>query len=215
MTNAEVQRMLSMAGHWVGYLEKRTHDVTGYESFTANAGRANWTRFGRIADIVIGGRDRRVKDGYAWCCMFILAVLYEMKAGVQNTSVPMGQLYTDAEARQWVMDTVNAGRPVTYFAGCQAWMTSYRSRGKLAHNPTKGDFVLYVKDAVFPNDKGYPYHIGIVESVDADGRHFTTIEGNTSAVGDNVEPNGGCVARKRRKVSASTLFLQNLLSLQR
>lgn len=208
--------MLSMAGHWVGYLEKEAHDLSCYESFTARSGRANWTRFGRIADIVIGGRDKRVKDGYAWCCMFILAVLYEMKAGTQNCSVPMGHLYTDPEARQWVCDTINGGRPVTYFAGCQAWLSAYKSRGKVTHYPTPGDFVLYCRDAVFPNDNGYPYHIGIVESVSEGGNRFVTIEGNTSAIGTNIEPNGGAVARKSRKRTASTLFLENnLLSLQR
>lgn len=215
MTKQEVDRMLSQAAHWVGYLEKSARDLSAYESFTDRAGRANWTRFGRIADIVIGGADRRVKDGYAWCCMFVLAVLYEMKAGKQDCSVPSGKMIVDAEARKWVADTVNGGRPVTYFAGCQAWLSAYKRQGRVAHNPTRGDFVIYTRDAVYPNDNGYPYHIGIVESVEADGKTFVTIEGNTSAIGNNIEPNGGCVARKIRKAGERTLFLQNLLSLQR
>lgn len=207
--------MISQAAHWVGYMEKSVRDLSAYESFTDRAGRGNWTRFGRIADIVIGGADRRVKDGYAWCCMFILAVLYEMRAGRVTCSAPSGSIPVDAEARKWVADTINGGRALTYFAGCQAWLSAYKRRGMVAHRPTVGDFVIYCRDAVFPNDNGYPYHIGIVESVALDGRTFTTIEGNTSASGTSIEPNGGCVARKTRRVTASTLFLQNLLSLQR
>lgn len=201
MTQNEKDLMLKTAAAWVGYCEKRDKDYSQYESMKSNAGINNWTRFGRLADIVIYGRDQRRKDGYPWCAMFILAVLYEMKAGRQNCTSPPFSMTIDAEARKWVADAVNEGAPLTWFAGVQAWLTSYRHRYATAQQPHAGDFVVYL-DA-----NGNPYHIGIVESVDGGGM-FTTIEGNTSDRGDNVVANGGCVARKKRK-NLRCVFLVN------
>ena len=201
MTQNEKELMLKMAAAWVGYLEKQTRDYTLYENMTAGAGLNNWTRFGRLADIVLYGADRRVKDGYPWCAMFLLGVLYEMKAGRQDCTVPQGTMAVDAEARRWVAEAVNGGSPLTWHAGVAAWLQSYRHRYAVSQQPHAGDFVVYL-DA-----NGKAYHIGLVESVDGGG-WFTTIEGNTSAKGDNVVANGGAVARKKRK-KFHTLFLVN------
>lgn len=200
MTNKEKELMLKTAQGWVGYLEKQERDYSHYENKTAGAGLNNWTRFGRIADIVLYGVDRRVKDGYAWCAMFILAVLYETKAGRQDCSVPAWTMPVNNDARQWVADVVNGGSPLTWHAGVAAWLQSYRHRNATSQQPHAGDFVVFLKD-------GKPFHIGIVEAVNGDGT-FTTIEGNTSATGSNVEPNGGAVARKTRRVK-DVVFLCN------
>lgn len=200
MTQKEIETMLAQAGAWVGYLEKGLQCYDYYESKTHGAGRANWTRFGRLADLIIFGRDHRVKDGYAWCCMFVLACLYESKAGRQDCTTH-NELFLNNAAQAWVCNELNGGQPLTYFAGCQAWLNAYKSRGKVSGTPSVGDFVLYLQD-------GKPYHIGIVESVKDGGRTFETIEGNTSASGDNIEPNGGAVARKKRK-NKDCVFLKN------
>lgn len=193
--------LIKSADGWIGYLEKYTRDYSLYENNKAGAGLNNWTRFGRLADIVIYGADRRVKDGYPWCAMFLLAVLYEMKAGRQDCTQAAGTMTIDAEARRWVADTVNEGRPLTWHAGVAAWLQSYRHRYAVSQHPHAGDFV------VFMDANNRPYHIGLVESVDGGG-WFTTIEGNTSASGDNVVANGGAVVRKKRK-NFHTLFLVN------
>lgn len=193
--------MLKTAAGWIGYLEKYTRDYSLYERKTQGAGLNNWTRFGRLADIVLYGADRRVKDGYPWCAMFLLAVLYEMKAGRQDCTAPAGTMTVDAEARRWVAEAVNEGRPLTWHAGVAAWLQSYRHRYAVSQQPHAGDFVVYL------DKDGKPYHIGIVESVDGGG-WFTTIEGNTSASGDNVVANGGAVARKKRK-NFQCMFLNN------
>lgn len=193
MTDKEKELMLSTARGWVGYLEKQERDYSAYEKQTSLAGLNNWTRFGRLADIVLYGADRRVKDGYPWCAMFLLAILYEIKAGRQDCSVPAGTMPVDNAARQWVADVVNGGSPLTWHAGVAAWLQSYRRRHATSDKPHAGDFVVYL------DSNGKPYHIGIVEAVNGDGT-FTTIEGNTSATGSNVEPNGGAVARKVRRV---------------
>lgn len=201
MTDKDKDLMIRTAQGWVGYLEKQTRDYSLYESKTSGAGLNNWTRFGRLADIVLYGVDRRVKDGYAWCAMFLLAVIYEMRAGRQDCSVPAGSMPVNAEARQWVADVVNGGSPLTWHAGVAAWLQSYRHRYAVSQHPHAGDFVVYL-DA-----NGKPYHIGLVEAT-LGGDYFSTIEGNTSAAGDNVEPNGGAVARKKRR-NKNCLFLCN------
>ena len=193
--------MLKTAAGWIGYLEKYTRDYSLYEKKTQGAGLNNWTRFGRLADIVLYGADRRVKDGYPWCAMFLLAILYEMKAGRQDCTAAAGTMTVDAEARRWVAEAVNEGRQMTWHAGVAAWLQSYRHRYAVSQQPHVGDFVVYL------DKNGKPYHIGIVESVDGGG-YFTTIEGNTSAKGDGVEANGGAVARKKRK-NFQCVFLNN------
>lgn len=192
MTDKEKELMIATAQGWVGYLEKQSRDYSVYEDKRRGAGLNNWTRFGRIADIVIGGADRRNKDGHPWCAMFLLAILYEMKAGHVDCTAPDATIAVDAEARQWVADAVNEGGPLTWHAGVASWLQSYRHRYAVSQHPHEGDFVVYL------DGNGKPYHIGIVKSVD-DGGYFTTIEGNTSAAGDNVEANGGAVAVKKRK----------------
>lgn len=201
MEQRDKDLLIKYAAGWVGYLEKHTRDYSLYERKQSGAGLNNWTRFGRLADIVIFGADRRNKDGYPWCAMFLLGVLYEMKAGRQDCTKVAGAMMVDAEARQWVADTINDGRPLTWFAGVQAWLTAYRHRYAVSQHPHAGDFVVYL-DA-----NGKPYHIGLVESVDGGG-WFTTIEGNTSASGDKVVANGGAVARKKRK-NFRCLYLVN------
>lgn len=201
MTQTEIRQMLDTAIGWVGYLEKGLQCYEYYESKTHGAGRANWTRFGRLADLVIFGRDKRIKDGYAWCCMFVLACLYESKAGHQDCST-RSEIFLDNAVQAWMSQELNRGKPLTYFAGCQAWLNAYKAMHRVCTKPAPGDFVLYL-DAV-----GKPYHIGIIESVEQGGTVFVTIEGNTSAGGDNIEPNGGAVARKKRK-NKSCVFLQN------
>lgn len=201
MTQNEKDLMLKTAAAWVGYLEKQARDYSLYESKAQGAGLNNWTRFGRLADIVLYGADRRVKDGYPWCAMFLLGILYEMKAGRQDCTAAAGTMAVDAEARRWVAEAVNEGRPLTWHAGVAAWLQSYRHRYAVSQQPHAGDFVAYL------DKNGKPYHIGMVESVDGGG-YFTTIEGNTSAKGDGVVANGGAVARKERK-NFQCVFLNN------
>lgn len=201
MTTEVINGILDIARSWVGYCEKALQCYDYYEHKTHGAGHANWTRFGRIADIVISGKDKRNKDGYAWCCMFVLACYYEYLAGYQDCTKPLGEMLSNDIAIELMKKELNGGQPLTYFAGCQAWLNAYKTQGRTSDKPSVGDFVLYLKD-------GKPYHIGIVESVTDGGKTFVTIEGNTSASGDNIEPNGGCVARKTRK-NKDCVFLKN------
>lgn len=193
MTSDEKERMLKEAAQWVGYREKQKCDYSFYDVMAGGAGLNNFTRFGRLADIVLYGADRRVKDGYPWCAMFLLAVLYELKAGRQDCTVGKGQMPVDEAARQWVREVVGLGADIPWHAGCNAWLKAFRHNYRSGKVPHPGDFVVYLDSC------GRAYHIGLVESVHDGGQRFVTIEGNTSAAGDNVVANGGAVARKIRK----------------
>ena len=62
MTQQEIENIIKTAAGWEGYLEKAQPFYTHYESKTTAAGSGNFTRFGRIADLVIGGACPR-----GWC----------------------------------------------------------------------------------------------------------------------------------------------------
>lgn len=199
MTTQEIDKVLEIAASWTGYLEKSMRQTAWYEQKRTGSGAGNFTRFGRIADIVVSGKDRRNKDGYAWCCMFLLSCLYESKAGHVDTTKPDGTITPDKAAIHWIKRQISNGQPLTYFAGCQAWLNAFRHSGGVSNVPTRGSFILFMKGSK-------PYHIGIVESVSGDG-YVTTIEGNTNYTGTEIDANGGSVARKRRRVK-NCLFLK-------
>lgn len=191
MTTTDIDRVLEVAARWVGYLEKSMCEYAWYEQQRTGAGAGNFTRFGRIADIVIGRRDKRSKDGYAWCCSFILACIYESRAGHVDTTAPAGSLIPSETVINWMEREIGGGMPLAYHAGCAAWYGTARRCGGITSVPARGHLILYL------DTSGKPYHIGIVESANADGS-VTTIEGNTNLHGPQVDPNGGAVARKRR-----------------
>lgn len=193
MTEKEKRKFLEIAARWDGYLEKQSRDYSLYEKKQTGAGMNNWTRFGRIADLVLYGIDRRVKDGFAWCAMFVMACLYETFAGVVDCSVPAGALIVDAEARRRVVEIATCGGgDFRWHAGVGAWLSAFRHHYRTGKNAHAGDLVVFLRD-------GKPYHIGIVQAVLLDG-NVRTIEGNTSAKSAIVEPNGGAVAVNIRKI---------------
>lgn len=191
MTTTDIDRVLEVASRWVGYLEKSMCEYAWYEQLRTGAGAGNFTRFGRIADLVIGRRDKRSKDGYAWCCSFILSCIYESMAGHVETTSPAGSLAPCETVIKWMEREIGGGMPLAYHAGCAAWYGTARRCGGITSVPARGHLILYLDQG------GKPYHIGIVESVNADGS-VTTIEGNTNLHGPQVDPNGGAVARKKR-----------------
>lgn len=191
MTTTDIDRVLEVAARWVGYLEKSMCEYAWYEQLRTGAGAGNFTRFGRIADVVIGRRDKRSKDGYAWCCSFLLACIYESRAGHVETTAPEGTLNPCETVIKWMEREIGGGMPLAYHAGCAAWYGTARRCGGITSVPARGHVILYLDQG------GKPYHIGIVESVNADGS-VTTIEGNTNLHGPQVDPNGGAVARKKR-----------------
>lgn len=200
MNLEEKKELVKLAASWIGYKEKGRCNYDVYEKNDDGVGSNNFTRFGRIADIVINGVDRRIKDGYSWCAMFIIALMYELKAGHCDCSTEKGILEVNDSAIKWICDEVNGGKPLTYFAGVAAWLSAGKRQGRISSIPMPGDFAIFL-------NAGKGYHIGIVESVCGDV--FTTIEGNTSSGVWDIVANGGCVARKKRKKSQNIVFFKN------
>lgn len=202
MNKTEIERFIATCERWVGYKEKATSDYSTYELLTANEGMHNYTRFGRIADMVMNGKDKRVKDGFPWCAMFLISCLYESKVGVVNTSVPAETLQPDTNGIKFVRDVLG-GRyfALKHMAGVANIYKAAVYLNRITKKASRGDFVIYI------SDKGNPYHIGVVVSVSA--TEIETIEGNTRDNGTGIVADGGCVARKRRKINKNCVFVKN------
>lgn len=194
MTESEIDAILNVARSWIGYLEKQGPQYSFYEHNTANSGKKNYTRFGRIYDLITNGVDRKNLDGQFWCAMFVTACVYESKAGQIDTSQPLGSLQVRQDVVEWMKKELAFGGSISGLAACETWKNNFRKHGRADNRPTKGSFV------VFLDGSGHAYHIGIVESVGSNGA-YTTIEGNTGGNGDSVNPNGGGVKRLKRNVS--------------
>lgn len=163
-----VERLLSVAGAEVGYLEKATN--AQLDSPTANAGSTNFTKYARDLDAM--GVYHAAKNGFAWCDIFVdwcFVQAFGLEAALKMTGQPKGG----------------------YGAGCTESANYYRRMGRFfqrAANPQPGDQIF------FSNDGGRSMaHTGIVERVAA-GMVYT-IEGNTSGA-SGVVANGGGVCRK-------------------
>ena len=83
-------------------------------------------------------------------------------------------------------------------ASCTTLATRYKQAGQWVTSGYKpGDIVMFD----FTGRRAKTEHVGIVESVSADGKTLTTIEGNT---GTGNQANGGAVMRRTRSVSLVT-----------
>ena len=200
MNTKEINDFISTCERWVGYKEKATQDYSTYELMTANIGEHNFTRFGRIADMVMNGKDKRVKDGFPWCAMFIISCLYESKVGCVNTSAP--QLQPDTNGIEFVREVLG-GRyfALKHMAGVANIYKAAVYLNRITKKASRGDFVIYI------SDKGNPYHIGVV--VSSSSSEIETIEGNTRDNGTGIVADGGCVALKRRKINKYCVFVKN------
>ena len=75
MTDKQARnRLLEVAAKYVGYKEKATN--RDLDSFEGNAGKGNWTRFGREVDAVSGWMNGS-KNGYEWCAIYVCACFLE------------------------------------------------------------------------------------------------------------------------------------------
>jgi hypothetical protein len=118
-------------------------------------------------------------SNYAWCSVFVLwcfftAELIDLTWATLNTA----KLAVAEGAKSWKTLAQQMNR----------WVTS-------AYKP--GDVVVFDLNS----NPATIEHVGIVESVSADGKTLTTIEGNTSFDASGSQSNGGCVARKTRNIA--------------
>lgn len=160
-----INKVLNLASNEVGYLEKKTNSQL--DSKTANAGMNNYTKYARDIDSlnIMYGK----KQGYAWCAIFFVWLVYK------------------AYGRK-ALDKVLYG--LEYSAGCIETANYYKTAKKFYSSPNVGDQIF------FKNSNGVICHTGLVYKVD--NTYVYTIEGNTSNA-NGVIANGGCVAKKKYK----------------
>lgn len=161
-----VDRILGLALAEVGYLEKASN--AQLDDKTANAGKANYTKYARDLDAV-GDIFNGKKNGYSWCAVF--AIWPFVKTFGTETAMAMLSIPKKSLA---------AG--VKYLAGY------FKSAGRFVTDPQPGDFIFFYN----AQRTGWA-HTGLVEKVE-DGKVYT-VEGNTSGA-SGVVSNGGGVARK-------------------
>lgn len=194
LTKIERAALVTAASRWEGYLEKASIDVSQYESKTANTGMNNFNRFSRRFDnIVFGGR--RNKDGYPWCAAFVFSSLYDALFAAKHGG---GYPKLDDKPDEAVVRRIGQALGTDdfkYLAGVAQWMRLLPQTA----TPEAGNLI------VFLSPHGKPIHIGIVKGFT--GGKALTVEGNTSAAGSGVDPNGGCCAAKVRKVE-NVVFLK-------
>lgn len=172
-------KVIQIATAEVGYLEKSK------AAYTANPAILDEKTKGAGYDNYTKyGRDMHnvypaVMDfPAAWCDAFVDWCFYKAY-GTTNAKALLGGNFDDY--------TVNSAK-------------LYKDKGRLDNSPQVGDQIFFTKNGAYTGC----YHTGLVIAVN--GNTVTTIEGNTSATGANIEANGGCVARKTRSVTKNTLF---------
>lgn len=164
-----IDKILNVAKNEVGYLEKKSKDQL--DSKTANAGMNNYTKYARDIDElnIMNGN----KQGYAWCAVFFVWLIYKAYGKSALNEILYG---------------------LTYSAGCVESANYYKKAKQFYSSPKIGDQIF------FKNSKGVICHTGLIYKVD--DTYVYTIEGNTSSA-NGVVANGGCVINKKYKKNYS------------
>ena len=175
------QKVIAIAAAEVGYLEKSKvayqKDPSVLDQKTAGAGYDNYTKYGRDMHRIYPS----VMDLHAaWCDCFV-DWCFQQAYGVTTAKSLLAGNFDD-------YTVASAGM--------------YARHGALDKKPEVGAQIFFTRNGAVSGC----YHTGLVIAVAPDGKTVTTIEGNTSATGTNIEANGGCVAKKVRNVNAYTLF---------
>lgn len=176
------EKLIQTAKAEEGYLEKASSSAKYLDSKTANAGRANITKYTRDLMAWLPFTGDTFRQGYAWCAIFVTWCFYKA-----------------------------FGKSDAYELLCHCW-TSYTpamgyafyKAGKLRKDPAVGAIVFFYDRTKESIDrwKGI-YHVGIVVAYDADS--VWTVEGNTSSATGVVE-NGGCVRLKKYSRGYSKIY---------
>ena len=149
------QKVIDLALSQVGYKEKASN--AELDSFTANAGDKNWTKYARDLDNMSRFYNGR-KNGFAWCDVFV------------DWCFVMA--YGRAAAQELLCQPDNSTG-----AGCSFSAGYFRNKGQFhINNPQPGDQIFFGSSA------NNVWHTGLVINV-TDSRVYT-VEGNTTdAVG--------------------------------
>ena len=164
--NEAIRKVIDLAYSEVGYLEKASNKQL--DDKTANAGKANYTKYARDMDAATGYFNGK-KQSVAWCAVFVNWLFYQV----------FGMA---AKKMLFQPDIGNCA------AGCGSARSYFNKNGHLHDTPEPGDQVFF-----WSSDMSKVSHTGLV--VDVDGERIHTVEGNTSD-GTSVVANGGAVCSK-------------------
>lgn len=167
------RKVIDIALAEAGYLEKASR--SSLDEKTANAGKANITKYARDLDAISYFNGR--KQGVAWCATFVCWCFY--KAFGKAAALKM--LYQPKNTEN------NAA------AGCKHARNYFKAKGRLYDSPQAGDQIFFYGKTDGKVDKNKIAHTGLV--YDVSGGKVYTIEGNTSSASGVVD-NGGAVAKK-------------------
>lgn len=126
--------VVALAQSQVGYKEKASN--SDLDSFTANAGSANYTKYAR--DLANAGYYNGNKNGFAWCDVFVDWLFWK--------------LYGKDDGQAIECQTGNLG------AGCPFSAQYYKAQGRYDQNPKYGDQIFFQQN-------GNIVHTGIVTGV--------------------------------------------------
>lgn len=168
---SEINKLIEVATKEVGYLEKKSNK--NLDSKTLNAGKNNYTKYARDLDSIKNFYNGK-KQGFAWCDVFV-DWCFVQSFGVDR-------------ARELLLQPNKS-----LGAGCKYSMNYYKKAKQLYDSPKKGDQIF------FKSTSGSITHTGLVYKVDS--TYVYTIEGNTSSGDDVVYANGGCVRKKKYKLT--------------
>lgn len=177
--------LIAMARKYKNWQEKRVIGTRAQMwDFHWKPGDKNYTIWAMLYKDYTGANYQ----GQAWCAMFGTVIVALTFKEHYNLS--------DAEAVKATREFFGGSMPFN----CQRFVDEHRGDSRLSNKPSLGAAVIY------HTGKKYGHWGAVVTGVDANGKGFTDVEGNTSGGNDKVDPDGGAVVEKWHSVSSKTLF---------
>lgn len=179
------QELINMHRVYKNYQEKRVLGTrTQMWDYHWMAGDKNYTIWAILYKEYTGNNYQ----GQAWCAMY----------GTCVVALAFAKKYPDLSSAEVVKLTkAFFGNAMPY--NCQLFVNTHKSDSKMDHTPKVGDSVIFWTGAKYG-------HWGTVSGVDANGKGFTSIEGNTSGGADKIDPDGGAVVEKWHSLSGKEYF---------
>lgn len=146
------------------------------DSKTANAGGGNYTKYARDLDAIPNFYNGK-KNGFAWCDVFVDWCFV--------------QAFGITRAKELLLQPNES-----LGAGCKYSMNYYKKAKQFYSIPKVGDQIFFKNSTTIT-------HTGIVYKVD--NTYVYTIEGNTNSGNDIVIANGGCVRKKKYKLTNKSI----------
>jgi hypothetical protein len=177
---SELERVLDVIKAQEGYLEKASN--SNLDSKTGNAGKGNYTKYGRDLHAWFPELGDTFGAAYAWCLQLIVWV-FCVALGLER-------------AKNLLCGCLTAYTPTM----AQAYMDA----GQWSSKPKVGALIFFADPAKKSASRPYGiYHVELVTGVSA-SRVYTD-GGNTNA-GSSVVANGGGVAAKSYDISNPKIF---------